>query len=987
VVQELLFPEATDAQGSHNLRQLLYRLRQIGAPIESDADQLSVPLDRLFVDWWEFLNRENADRSELECLSVGLFPGYNPRVSASYQEWFDAERAEISLRLSRSLTLRLAHLRDVGRWDLVDIASRALLTLDPLNEEGTLARAEALAASGSKNAAIRVIDDYLTEIGEGEPRLRVAPTALRRRISERLPEVSERLPDDRIFVGREDSMRLLSAMGGSARAGRQQVLHVWGEPGIGKSRLLAEYRALSSLQGGISHLLACQPHDVHRPLGILCDLVEQLLDTPGALGCDPAARQMLARLVTVKADLGSSLEEVAAELPLSAIVRSLSDLISAIAAECPLLLLIDDAQWLDKGSLTAVLGSYASRIQRRSCLIVSSRDRALLAGTESISEGLSSIRLNPLDHGPALELCRGLLRSRTSPEAERIERRILEQARGNPFFIRLLSSHFLSTNDSASLDQTVAEILGRRLEQLSVDARRVLEACVVLAKNCTITRLQTLLQVPRHQLLRAIEELDDCALVQISNGCFISSHALLGDAVVTRMSSSVRSTLHASAAAILERDSAPPHAGSLQWDCAEHWRLAGNDARAVSVLRHCARRAFEIGRTRDAVAILKRALELQTTDELRLSVVEDILFMLEFGINWNEAASLLAELKALRARLGRSQAAHDRFEIQEYASAFHSDSDPTVNITALRRCVSALDAEARHRWSAARQLVMISELTFDSSLADFAFQSTRDLTQGTQTQIFCDMLYHTCFGDPALASELAKQLVRRSVTVPSLLPYTLNAGYAQSRIGSPRDAETTLLRSLEIARQSGMIHGEVHACLLLARLYWCRAMYDESRIWYDRFANYSTLDVQPDLLWEHNILGARLSLREGHVAAAESHIEHARQTARAKLDLPKTLIQSCEIEIRQAKNKVLCTGEELREFIRLHKRSRSLGCHDEVMFAAFIALKAGDLGSDAARLLESYVTSHRRDGFPLDSRLASLLAEDVGAVQLLDELR
>jgi tetratricopeptide (TPR) repeat protein len=449
------------------------------------------------------------------------------------------------------------------------------------------------------------------------------------------------------------------------------------------------------------------------------------------------------------------------------------------------------------------------------------------------------------------------------------------------------------------------------------------------------------------------------------------------------MSSSVRCTLHASAAVILERDSAPPHGSSLQWDCAEHWRLAGNNTRAVSVLRHCARRAFVIGRPSDAVAILKRALELETSDELRLSVVEDALFVLEFGINWNEAAALLAELKALRAKLGRSQAPHDRFEIEEYANAFHSDSDPTVNVRALRRCVTAPEAEARHRWSAARQLLMISELTFDYSLAEFAFQSTRDLPQGTQTEIFCDMLYHTCFGEPELANELAKELVKRSLTVPSFLPYTLNAGYAQSRIAKPQDAEMTLLRALEIAEQSGMIHGEVHACLLLARLYWCAAMYDRSRMWYDRFISYSTLEVQPDLLWEHNILGARLSLREGYIAAAESHIEHARQTARAKLDLPRAFIQSCEIEIRHAKNEVLCTSEELQELVRLHKRSRNLGCHDEVMFAAFIALKESGLGSEAAELLENYVTSHRRDGFPLDSRLASLRKEEVAAMQLL----
>src|SRR5207248_6065142 len=126
--------------------------------------------------------------------------------------------------------------------------------LDPLSEEGTLARAEALAIAGSKSAALGMIDDYLLELGEAQPQLHVAPRALRRRISERLPDASQRTAEDQIFVGRENTMRMLSAMGAAARAGGQQVLLVWGEPGIGKTRLLSEYRALASLKGGISQL-------------------------------------------------------------------------------------------------------------------------------------------------------------------------------------------------------------------------------------------------------------------------------------------------------------------------------------------------------------------------------------------------------------------------------------------------------------------------------------------------------------------------------------------------------------------------------------------------------------------------------------------------------------------------------------------------------------------------------------------------------------
>src|SRR5438874_7550384 len=185
------------------------------------------------------------------------------------------------------------------------------------------------------------------------------------------------------------------------------------------------------------------------------------------------------------------------------------------------------------------------------------------------------------------------------------------------------------------------------------------------------------------------------------------------------MSISVYRAMHAAAAELLQKECNPAQAGSLPWDCAEHWRVAENHLQAISVLRDCARRALEIERPSDALATLKRALELNAPDTTRLAIVEAALTTVECGTNWSEAANLLAELRTLRARLGGRPVGHERFEITECARSFHAGEDPRVNVLRLRNCATAFEATELHRLSAARQLLMIAEITLDRSLAEF----------------------------------------------------------------------------------------------------------------------------------------------------------------------------------------------------------------------------------------------------------------------------
>ena len=977
IVQELFFPHS-NGHAAHNLRQLLYRLRQLGVPMDADSDQLCVPLAAVSMDWRQLMDSGAMGEAELEQLAHGVFPGYVPEVSDAFRDWFEVERAEICGRLSRQLTRQIAQLRASGRWDLVDAAARALLALDPLSEEGTLARAEVLAVAGSKTAALGVIDQYMIELGEAQPQLRLAPSALKRRISERLPETLHRSLEDRMFVGREQVMQMLHTVSTAARSGEQQVLLFWGEPGIGKTRLLTEYRALMSLQGAITLQLASQSHDIYRPLGIACDMIAQLLEAPGALGCDPHARGLLERLVNAKTVTSSEGEPTAIEAPLSAIVRSLADLVGAVASECPVIAMVDDAQWLDEGSLRALLGVFGDRSTRRACLVLASRDRALLAGANNYADVIASVRLNPLARDAAVELIRTLLTPVSRDGVAQVEDRVVEHGRGNPFFIRLLCQHYLSTNDSESLQETLTEILERRLGQLSRDATRALEACVVLGKNCSFSRLEKGLEIPRHQILRAIEELDDRGLIEVSDGFVVTSHALLSDAVQRRMAASVKQMLHAAVAAILQQDVGSNPGGRLPWDCAEHWRLAGDDARAIEVLRACAQRASEIGRPQDALETYRRALALKCSPERRLELLEGALGTIWFGLNFMDARELLQERRKVRSELNMPFDVHDVCEILEFAQVLHTDGDPRVNIERIRCCLTDGSATPRHRLQAAAQLLMIADLDRDVDLAAFAVENSEDSLNDWVLQRACRLVYETCFGDRARAGHIAGELathlrVQGAPDTTSLVGMLYNIGYAYYRVGDGILSRQYLTEALEVGRRNEMIAAQIQILSALALLSWSTGQITECRHWHDELRRFDTHSALVTAACDYYISGARLATYDARLGEAASFVERGRSLPQARLDAPRMLLLASEIAGRSAERGAACSDSELTELLTFHTRAGELGEQDDIVVVLLNALIAREERVDAARLLSQYLT-RRREGAQIHGALRQLAA-------------
>jgi DNA-binding SARP family transcriptional activator len=167
-----------------NLRQALYKLRAMGVRVGVGGEVVSLDPGQLLPT---FALTRTAEQFEAQVLSgAEPFGPFLPGVSGDgeFAEWLELQRGLVHAELRRVLVEALRQRRDRGDWGGTEVVARALLQLDPLNEEGTLLLAECTLLAGARPEAVRLLDRYLDDVGElpEEVRRRVAACRSPRRV-------------------------------------------------------------------------------------------------------------------------------------------------------------------------------------------------------------------------------------------------------------------------------------------------------------------------------------------------------------------------------------------------------------------------------------------------------------------------------------------------------------------------------------------------------------------------------------------------------------------------------------------------------------------------------------------------------------------------------------------------------------------------------------------------------------------------------------
>lgn len=396
-------------------------------------------------------------------------------------------------------------------------------------------------------------------------------------------------------VGRSYELRTIADYLVSAGA-EPSALLIEGEAGVGKSTL---WLAALEQAGNLGfHTLSARASRAESELayGTVADLLGEV--EPELLDGLPDVQMAAIDRVLLRDTRDSSAID---EHLVAAVLMSV---IQKLCRNAPVMIGIDDLQWLDQCS-RAVIAYVARRLRSRTALLVTERPEMGRANAMSWLElaqpdGISRIRVGPMSMGELHELLSARLgRSFSRPTM----RRIVESSAGNPFYALELARAIDngSTGAEPDLPRTLADLVRSRVEHLSPETRHVLLAAACVADPT----VEALAQATGASIKRTIELLDDAErqdLIAIHGNRVHYCHPLLARGVYATSAPARRREMHS---ALVDVVSQP----ELK---ARHMALAasGPDPDLLRALDEASDAARARGSPADAAELLDLAIKL-----------------------------------------------------------------------------------------------------------------------------------------------------------------------------------------------------------------------------------------------------------------------------------------------------------------------------------------------------------------------------------------
>jgi class 3 adenylate cyclase/tetratricopeptide (TPR) repeat protein len=372
-------------------------------------------------------------------------------------------------------------------------------------------------------------------------------------------------------LGRSAELRAIARAAARVRDGHSQVVSVVGEPGIGKSRLL---HAASAQTPGGNLLLQCVPTQSNTPMYPVIDWIRRAAGVSDGHG--PHNLGLLARWLGDRAsslDVGLLAElvgtpthgdftpppELAQDRRRALTTALLVRYVETLSSAAPLLLLLEDAHWMDGPTEDFIRSLLRSLRDKPLLMIVTARPHKSPDWSDSAPQ--TSIRLDALQavHATGLihQVCRG---KRLPPQVLAL---ILQKTDGVPLFVEELTATILESGllreerdelvltgplPALEIPSTLHDSLAARLDRLG-EAKAIARMASAIGRSFEFSLLVHVSGLPEHDVQHALGRLVDAQLLFEQNpppqASYTFKHALVQQAAYDSQLRHDRQALHA----------------------------------------------------------------------------------------------------------------------------------------------------------------------------------------------------------------------------------------------------------------------------------------------------------------------------------------------------------------------------------------------------------------------------------------------------------
>jgi class 3 adenylate cyclase/tetratricopeptide (TPR) repeat protein len=369
------------------------------------------------------------------------------------------------------------------------------------------------------------------------------------------------------FVGRSNEIGILVDRWELAKGGRGQAVLLRGEAGIGKSRLVEALVQRLKEEPHELIRLQCSPY---HTTSALYPIIQRLSRVAGlAAGDDAEARaEKLERLVALygedpakvgpvyaallSLELGDRFkpDDLPAQQRKELTVRTLANRAFLAAKLAPVLLVIEDAHWIDP-STSEFLGEIVSRIHTMPIYVVATHRPDWSADWEGGHAHVTSVAIGRL----AKQQMRQLIESRLGSVSDHLVDRIAERTDGVPLFVEELTRSILesgtSMHENIEIPDSLQGSLMARLDRLPAASKEVAQIASVIGREFDRGLLAEVAVLGGSALDEALRQLQTAQLVVrggMSHQTLLFRHALIQDTAYQSLLSRKRRNYHQSIA-------------------------------------------------------------------------------------------------------------------------------------------------------------------------------------------------------------------------------------------------------------------------------------------------------------------------------------------------------------------------------------------------------------------------------------------------------